>query len=53
MSSPDGAFRRMVLRIKPGADTPPKQLPRKLFLGVRFRGSSAVLRPLTRTEDQK
>ncbi len=53
MNDRDRGSRRLALRIKPGSEASRKRAPRKLFLGVRFKETSAFLCPTLRTEDQK
>jgi len=53
MDSHNGGMKRLVLRIKPGSQLPRKKIPRKLFLGVRFKDSPAVLCPLPKMEEKK
>lgn len=53
MNGSNGGLRLLVLRVKPGAKPSAKKIPRKLFLGFRFKGRPAATCPLPKTEDQK
>lgn len=43
MKGPDRGFQRMVLRVKPKAEPPPKAIPKKMFLGIRHKQDSSIL----------
>ena len=54
MDDRERGSRRFVLRIKPGTGAASKmKMPRKLFLGVRFKETSSAICPLPRPEDRK
>jgi len=53
MSDRDRGLRRLVLRFKAGSETAKKKIPRRLFLGVRFKETSAFLCPIIKPEDRK
>lgn len=54
MDDRERGLRRFVLRIKPGATAAPnRKMPRKLFLGVRFKETSSFICPLQKSEDRK
>ena len=54
MANSETGLRRFALRIKPGTDAAMKtKIPRKLFLGVRFKATSSAIYPLPRPEDRK
>jgi hypothetical protein len=53
MSVRDRGRKRFVLRIKPGCEASRKKVPRRLFLGVRFKETSTILCSTHKPEDRK
>ncbi len=54
MDDRERGLRRFVFRIKPGTSVASKtKIPRKLFLGVRFKETSSAICPLPGPEDHK
>lgn len=43
MKNREGGFRRMVLRVKPKSDPPPRVIPKRMFLGIRHKNGGSVL----------